>query len=229
MDLKSLGNKKAYIFDLFHTLTDLESKWSKLPTTSKFLGIDTHMWNEKLQFGTYDRLCGRIKDEFQIIRDLVDQIDKSISNEKIKEAIEIRKKRFGESLINIPNKNIEILNNLKRKNIKIGLISNADVMEIAYFHKSPLNNIFDSTIFSCDVGFAKPDFEIYQMSLKELKIDSKEAVFIGDGGSDELIGAKKAGLTTIMITGIIKELWPEKIPDRRKWADYEIEFLNELE
>jgi len=53
-------------------------------------------------------------------------------------------------------------------------------------------------------------------------------VFIGDGGSDELAGAKKVGLTTVMITGIIQELWPEKIPDRRKWADYEIVNITEL-
>ena len=49
-----------------------------------------------------------------------------------------------------------------------------------------------------------------------------------DGGSNELEGARNAGMTTIMITGIIRELWPDRIADRRRHADFVIEQLTEL-
>ena len=66
------------------------------------------------------------------------------------------------------------------------------------------------------------------MSLQELNVKPEEAVFIGDGGSSELKGGKEAGITTVMITGIIQDLWPEKIPQNRPWADFEIVKISEL-
>jgi len=223
-----MKNKKAYIFDLFHTLTGPESQWASLPTTSEFLGIDRAVWNDFLHFGTYERLCGRERDPFLIIRNIVDRINPEISDEKVLEAVENRKKRFGQSLINIPVENVKALKKLKKSGKKLGLLSNADVMEVAMWEQSPLAELFDSTVFSCNVGYAKPDREIYEISLKELGAQPDEAVFIGDGGSNELQGAKEAGLSTIMITGIIEELWPEKIPERKKWADHVIKNIPEL-
>lgn len=226
--INNFKNKKAYIFDLFHTLTGPESQWSTLPATSEFFGVDRTVWSDMLQFGTYERLCGREKDPFRIIRDLVDRVKPEISDELVRQAVEIRKKRFGQALINIPVENIKTLKSLKESGLKLGLLSNADVMEIAMWDKSPIAGLFDSTVFSCFAGYAKPDREIYEISMKELGVTSQESVFIGDGGSNELKGAKEAGLTTIMITGVIQELWPGKISERKKWADYVIERIEEL-
>lgn len=226
--INNFKNKKAYIFDLFHTLTGPESQWATLPATSEFFGVDRTVWSDMLQFGTYERLCGREKDPFRIIRDLVDRVKPEISDELVRQAVEIRKKRFGQALINIPVENIKTLKSLKESGLKLGLLSNADVMEIAMWDKSPIAGLFDSTVFSCFAGYAKPDREIYEISMKELGVTSQESVFIGDGGSNELKGAKEAGLTTIMITGVIQELWPEKISERKKWADYVIERIEEL-
>jgi putative hydrolase of the HAD superfamily len=223
-----LAGKKAYIFDLFHTLTCLERNWSPLPATSEFLGIDREIWNNLLFNNSYDRLCGRQKDPFKIIRDLADQVDPAIPDERVLAAARNRMERFGQALLNIPGDTLETLKKLKGRNLKLGLLSNADVMEIDRWQDSPLAACFDSTVFSCHAGYAKPDREIYEISLLELGVSASEAVFIGDGGSDELAGAKRAGLSTVMITGIIKELWPDAIPARRRWADMEIVALPEL-
>jgi putative hydrolase of the HAD superfamily len=56
----------------------------------------------------------------------------------------------------------------------------------------------------------------------------EDSVFIGDGGSNELYGAKQIGLSTIMITGLIKEIWPDKIEAIKTYADYVIENIDEL-
>jgi hypothetical protein len=44
----------------------------------------------------------------------------------------------------------------------------------------------------------------------------------------ELEGARQLGITTVMITGIIKEIWPDKIEERKRHADFVIEKLSEL-
>jgi putative hydrolase of the HAD superfamily len=88
--------------------------------------------------------------------------------------------------------------------------------------------LFDEAIFSCNVGYAKPNPKIYQICLDALSTTADMAVFVGDGGSNELQGAQEMGLTSIMITGIISELWPDRIPERKKHANYVIERLVEL-
>ena len=74
----------------------------------------------------------------------------------------------------------------------------------------------------------KPEKEIYELSLRQLSVSPAESVFVGDGGSNELEGARKAGMTTIMIPGIIRELWPERIAERQRQADVVIVRLAEL-
>jgi len=226
-DLRTL-NKTFLIFDLFHTLTDFESKWSDMPSTSRFLGLDPEEWNRLLFHDTHDRLCGFEKDEFRILRGIVDKIDPSVDDARVESAVRHRKERFRQSLMNIPVQNVETLRRLRREGYKLGLLSNADVMEKASWPDSPLSGMFDSVVFSCDVGFAKPEREIFELSLHSLGCLPAEAVFIGDGGSDELEGARKLGLETILMSGIIEELWPERIPERRGWAGYEITAISDL-
>jgi putative hydrolase of the HAD superfamily len=221
--------KKAVIFDLFHTLTSLESTLSPgRRTTSDMLGVSQEAWNDQLLKKSRDRLVGSKKDAFEIIAGMARAIDRSISDEKIKAATENRIAQFAAALTAIPAETITVLGSLKKREKRIGLISNADVMEVAAWGKSKIGHFFDSTVFSCAVGCVKPEREIYEISLRELGVSPDEAVFVGDGGSNELEGAKKIGMATIMMTGIIKSLWPEQIADRRRHADFVIEQLNEL-
>lgn len=55
-----------------------------------------------------------------------------------------------------------------------------------------------------------------------------DSAFIGDGGSGELAGARRVGLGTVMVAGVARELWPERIEARRCEADYLIERISEL-
>jgi putative hydrolase of the HAD superfamily len=128
----------------------------------------------------------------------------------------------------IPAENVAVLENLRARGKRLGLISNADVMEIAAWDDNRINHLFDSTVFSCRVGMVKPERGIYELSLRELGVAAADALFVGDGGSGELQGAKDAGMAAIMVTGTIKELWPDQVAARRHQADYVIERLSEL-
>jgi FMN phosphatase YigB (HAD superfamily) len=64
--------------------------------------------------------------------------------------------------------------------------------------------------------------------MAKLQVSSNECVFVGDGGMGELQGARQLGIITVMITGIIKEIWPDKIEERKRHADFVIEKLGEL-
>ena len=54
----------------------------------------------------------------------------------------------------------------------------------------------------------KPSAEIYHLGCRELEVEPGHAVFIGDGGSDELSGAAEAGLTPYWASWFVDK-WPE--------------------
>ncbi|NPV01045.1 MAG: HAD family hydrolase [Brevinematales bacterium] len=223
-----IRTKKVLLFDLFHTLTPPESLWSGLPFTSDRLGVSREAWNEQLLDKSTDRLKGFDKDPYSFVEKMAHAIDPAIPELLIEEAVEARIERFRSALVNIPHEVRETLRALKQSGKTIALISNADVSEAAGWNDSPIRDYFDATVFSCDVGMMKPDREIYLYTLDLLHTRAEDAVFIGDGGSDELRGAKDTGISAIMMAGVIREIWPEAIDARRKDADYVIERISEL-
>src|SRR5215207_11400652 len=97
---------RAVVFDLFHTLTGLESEWSEVPFTSDFLGIDRRVWDTALHSQSRWRLTGEERDPFRILRRLVDTIDVHIPDERVHAALKIREQRFREALNRIPRDNV---------------------------------------------------------------------------------------------------------------------------
>ena len=224
-----VSGKQAVVFDLFHTLTAIESSWGDgLPFTCDMLGVSREDWNAQLNRHSMARLTGEQDDPFTIVSEMARAIDPTITDETIAAAVANRVRRFAASIVDIPAETQEVLRTLKSQGKKLGLISNADVMEVAAWDKSPIAGLFDATVLSCHVGAAKPQREIYEVCLNRLGVTADEAVFVGDGGSSELRGAKAVGMTAVMIVGVIRELWPEKIEQRKPDADFVIEHLSEL-
>ena len=226
--LRVIKSKRAVLFDLFHTLTALELSWSSGPLTHQLLGVSKEAWNQQLQEKSRPRLAGLIKDPISIIRTMAHAIDPTISEATIASAVKNRVERFAGALINVPQETLNVLGILRSRGKKIGLIGNADVMEIAAWDRSPLAPLFDTVVFSCQLGWVKPEREIYEVCMAKLQVRPNECVFVGDGGMGELEGARQLGIITVMITGIIKEIWPDKIEERKRHADFVIEKLGEL-
>ena len=97
-----------------------------------------------------------------------------------------------------------MLSAFKENDYKIGLISNCSAEEIKGLKDSALFTYFDAIVLSCDVGIAKPDVRIYEYCASLLNEPPANCVFVGDGGSDELNGAKNAGMTPLRAVWFIK-------------------------
>lgn len=224
-----VDGKKAVIFDLFHTLTSVEASSSQgLPSTSDLLSVDAVAWNEQMMNTSRERLVGLKTDAFEIIAEMARAIDPTLSDERIKLASDNRLTRFRAAVLDIPEETVAVLRELKARGKRLGLITNADVTEVAAWGENRIHHLFDSTIHSCAVGLAKPDRQIYELSLRELDVEAADALFVGDGGSDELEGARRAGITAVMFTGVVQWLWPDRVAERAWQADYVIERLAEL-
>ena len=63
--------------------------------------------------------------------------------------------------------------------------------------RSPLAPLFDTAVFSCQLGWVKPEKEIYEVCMSKLQISPNECVFVGDGGMGELEGARQLGINSL--------------------------------
>jgi putative hydrolase of the HAD superfamily len=225
--IELVDRSAAVLFDLFHTLTTVESSWSG-PATFEILGVGQEQWHEQLLEKSRDRLAGRMKDPVEIVRSMAHAIDPRIGEDRIRIATDNRIRRFRSAMVNIPPGTLATLKLLRRRGKKLALVSNADVMEAARWPESPLKECFDAAVFSCDVGWVKPEREIYDIALGHLGVAARESVFVGDGGSGELDGAKAAGMTAVIVTGIADMIWPEKVQKHKRSADFVITHIEEL-
>jgi putative hydrolase of the HAD superfamily len=189
---------KGVLFDLYHTLTDIESKWSDLPWTADVLGIERAEWNAALTERSGWRLCGEVKDARQIIATLARELRPHISDAIIDRAVAVRVERFRHTFQRIPAENVLLIDELRRRGISTALVSNADAMEVSGYAGSPLAGRFDVELFSCEVSMVKPEPEIYEHALRQVNLDASECIFVGDGGSNDLEGARAVGLVLFL-------------------------------
>ena len=102
---------------------------------------------------------------------------------------------------------VSALSRLATGGVRLGLLSNAHEREIRGWRSSPFSSFFDAASFSCHIGHAKPQIGAYRHVLEALSVRPEDALYIGDGGSDELRGARDMGFgTVVFMRGLLKEL-----------------------
>ncbi len=224
-----IDSKRAVIFDLFHTLVSLRLAWKEPPPkVHEILGVSREAWHHQLETNLHDLYLGTTTDPLVAVGNMARAIDPAISEGAIGEAAASIVDTFAGALIRVPSESVAVLARLKVQGKKIGLVSNASAMEVTAWNRSPLAPLFDSVIFSCFAGCVKPGRRIYEACMAELEVTPEQTAFVGDGGSDELEGARKIGITPILVVGLIRDVWPDRIEERRQQADAVIEDLWEL-
>lgn len=95
----------------------------------------------------------------------------------------------------------EMLDRLKQRGIKMGIITNAlqtDLEKI--LSKTNLNpNYFKIVVTINTIYRMKPELEIFHYALNILSVGPQEALFVGDTVEYDYDGAKKAGLKALLI------------------------------
>lgn len=86
--------------------------------------------------------------------------------------------------------------------------------------KDQIFDFFQLTVFSDEMGWAKPNPQIFHYTLQALQVNPEEAAHIGDDSLTDIRGAKKAGMTSIWLAPLEDEVVSE--------ADYHIRNVKEL-
>ncbi|MGQ9677877.1 MAG: HAD family hydrolase [bacterium] len=201
---------RAVIFDLFHTLVSLEVSKAPGPGTAELLEIAPEEWNRQWLADPSDYVLGLAPIDVPFRR-IANQLNPKVTEEQIQKALKVRQARFRHTLINVEPETIEGIKHLRRMGFKTGLISNCGWDEISAWNESPLAALFETVLFSCAVKLKKPDPEIYYLAARNLDVLPANCLFVGNGGSEELTGARHAGMTPVLLTRHLETIKPERI------------------
>ncbi|MBU0898821.1 MAG: HAD family phosphatase [Nanoarchaeota archaeon] len=107
----------------------------------------------------------------------------------------------------INEKMINIVKELK-KNYKVAMVSNIPELHAQINKERGTFSYFNPTILSCEVHLTKPQKEIFKLTLRELKLNPKECVFIDDR-EENLSVPNEMGFYTVLFRNseqLIKDL-----------------------
>ena len=99
---------------------------------------------------------------------------------------------------------LDTLAKLQSTGVKTGLISDCGSEVPDIWPGLALAPLMDATVFSCCVGVTKPDPSMYRLACERLGVDASRCLYVGDGGSRELTGARAMGMTRYSSRGLRK-------------------------
>tara|TARA_Y100001970_G_scaffold65369_1_gene83605 strand:+ start:3662 stop:4321 length:660 start_codon:yes stop_codon:yes gene_type:complete len=170
-------NSKAIVFDAYGTLFDVNSAAEKCKHKigDKWEAFANFWRTTQLEYTWLRSLMNRHKDFWQITEDSLDKsmkvfnIDKSMKNELL---------NLYKVLSPYPEVK-EVLENLKKKNLKLAILSNGTPSLLNELVKTnDLNSLFDDLFSIEEVKIYKPDSKVYDLPVKKYKIKSNEITFL---------------------------------------------------
>jgi putative hydrolase of the HAD superfamily len=182
---------RAVVFDLWDTLVDFDPVAGRAfqDQVAVRLGRDPDefaaLWFE-----------GRAKRESGTLREYL--LELGAPEDLVDELVNLRRDLTRRLLAPRPGA-VETLGELRAQGRRVGLITvcSEDVPDV--WGETPFVDLFDAAVFSCSVGIRKPDPRIYRLACQELGVEPNEAMFVGDGANDELAGAERVGMRSVLI------------------------------
>jgi len=105
---------------------------------------------------------------------------------------------------------VETLAELRRRGVRLAVLSNCSEDVPAVWPESDLAGLFDVETFSAACGAMKPDPAVYLQTAEALGVGPGACLFVGDGANDELAGAARVGMTPVLfLPDGATPPWPE--------------------
>ena len=192
-----MKNIKAIIFDAYGTLFDVNSAAEKCKDKigDKWEGFANYWRTTQLEYTWLRSLMNRHKNFWQVTEDSLDksmkafEIDSSMRNE----LLDLYKK-----LSTFPEVK-EVLNNLKKKDYKLAILSNGTPALINELVTSNnLDNIFDEIFSIEEAGIYKPNSKVYDLPIKKYQIQKYEVAFLSSNTWD-VSGGGNYGYSAIWV------------------------------
>jgi putative hydrolase of the HAD superfamily len=92
-----------------------------------------------------------------------------------------------------------VLDALRARGLRLGVISNWDTRLPEVLRQLDLAGRFDAVVYSAAVGIEKPDSRIFRRALRDLGVEARAALHVGDSRLEDLEGAIAAGMRALLL------------------------------
>lgn len=93
----------------------------------------------------------------------------------------------------------EMIATLRSRGYTLALVSNVSSPYKEPIRRLGIEALMDHHVYSCDVGFAKPEREIFQIALERVGVRPSDAVMVGDDPISDIEGARSADLRAVLL------------------------------
>lgn len=192
---------RAVIFDFFGTLVpglSLAAYKRVLREMAAVVGAPPDDFIRQWMGTTERRMTGQIPSVQANVAAICAALAVSVDPADCEEAAALRYAYAQTYVVPRPSA-ISTLQAIKARGLKLGLVSDCSGELPQLWPDTPFSPWFDVTVFSCVVKVKKPNAEIYRLAATRLGVACSECLYVGDGGSHELDGAKEVGMHPVLL------------------------------
>ncbi|MCW2810000.1 MAG: putative HAD-hydrolase [Friedmanniella sp.] len=197
------GLPRAVVFDFYGTLSDpgVEAAAHRHDQTSAHLGLDTEAFVQALSRRFRDRVLGVLGDSRTTLEALAHAHGARPGPDRVSQALAVHLE--GAVAASAPHPAASaVLTALRDAGIARGLVSDCSSELVELWPEHPLRALVDATVFSWQERRRKPDHHMYATACERLGMRPRDCWYVGDGGSRELWGASRAGMTPVLVANV---------------------------
>ncbi|GAA4679735.1 HAD family hydrolase [Frondihabitans cladoniiphilus] len=188
------------LFDLFGTLIPSGDRTERDALSAEMagvLGVDEEAFAAAFR-GTFgQRTLGELGDVRSTIGTLTTRITGVAPADDVLDRATRLRLAFTERLIRA-SWALDALALLRDRGSRLGLVTDCSAEVPEVLPGTPLGDLFEAAAYSCALGTHKPSPVMYLHVTDSLDVDPADCVYVGDGGSHELSGARDVGMTAVL-------------------------------
>ncbi|MEU8252649.1 HAD family hydrolase [Micromonospora inaquosa] len=189
---------QAVLFDFFGTLTHSVQRGAAHAGTAELLGCHTDALSEVLNRTYYERASGRFGNAEATLRWVCAQVGVHPTDQAVRAAVASRHLAVRADTW-LRADAVPVLAALRERGLRTGVISDCTHELPAFLPQLAVAPLLDVQVFSVQVGRCKPDLTLYLTACQRLGLTPGDCLYVGDGGSQELTGAERAGMTAVRL------------------------------
>jgi putative hydrolase of the HAD superfamily len=200
---------EAVVFDLFYTLVHpgtYPGGIGRVSWLARLLGVDPTnlqarwaVFEPVLEAGQAPKHSDDLAPELRWLRAVAADLGADVTSTDLARIEADWDLTRRQALLDPPPTAVATLVGLRELGIRLGVLSNTHGLEVRAWDRSPLAPHVDVVALSHEIGACKPDPATYAYALSRLKVSAAAAAYVGDGSSDELVGARSAGFGMVLL------------------------------
>jgi len=195
----SLG---AVIFDFYGTLTEHTSVTVRRSGTNgvaRALGIPRDELFDTISSTYTERATGRCGDMLATMTWVAGLCGYHPTDAQLAAACAVRSEVEGRYARMLRHDAVGTLRRLRRRGLRVAVVSDCTHELPDIWAGLPVAPLVDATVFSVLMGERKPHPSLYLTACHRLGIEPSDAIYVGDGGSNELSGATAVGIAAVRL------------------------------